>query len=418
MFMLVDCNNFYASCHRIFDPTIKFQPVVVLSNNDGCVVARSNEAKDLGIPMGAVAFKYEQFFIKNKVNVFSSNYQLYADISNRVFKILNTYTPEIEIYSIDECFLKLDGFDRFNLIEYGNTIRDHILNFTKIPVCVGVAPTKTLAKVANRIAKKFPNHHNGVFKIESKEQIFKALKWLSIDDVWGIGRQLSKRLRLFGVEKAIDFVKLSDDFILSNFSIVELRIKKELLGERILELNQPVNKKSIATTRSFESTTSNFDYVSERVSTFSINCAEKLRKQQSKCNLLTVFIQTNFFNKSLPQYSRSITIKLPFESNSSITICKYANIALKQIYKNGYDYKRAGVIVSGISLESHQQFNLFENENPKHIPLMKTIDFLNLKYGIGTSKIATQDLNRTWKMKQERISPCYTTKWNEILIVD
>ncbi|MDM1299780.1 Y-family DNA polymerase [Empedobacter falsenii] len=418
MFMLVDCNNFYASCHRVFEPSLTEVPIVVLSNNDGCVVARSNQAKDLGIPMGAAAFKYNDLFIKNKVQVFSSNYQLYADLSNRVATILSEFSPDIEIYSIDESFLKLRGFDRFNLVEYGIKIKDRIWQYTHIPVCVGIAPTKALAKVANRIAKKFPSHHHGVFKIETDEQIVKALKWLDIEDVWGIGRQISKRLRLIGVNKAFDFVKLSDEFIRSNFSIVELRLKKELLGISVLDLGEIQTKKSIATTRSFEITTASFDYLKERVSTFAVSSAEKLRKQHSNCNLVTVFVQTNFFKKDFPQYSRSITLKIPFETQSSITISKYATLALNQIFKEGYQYKRAGVIVSGILPESQKQFSLFDFENPKHIALMRSMDSINSKFGSATSKLASQDLKRTWKMKQERLSPCYTTKWNDLLKVD
>ena len=417
MFALIDCNNFYASCHRVFEPKLINQPIVVLSNNDGCVISRSSEAKIIGVPMGAPAHKFQAFFDRNKIHVFSSNYQLYADMSNRVMNILSNYSPNQEIYSVDECFLKLDGFERYDLLKYGEEIRSKVYQFTKLPVCVGIAPSKALAKLANHIAKKFPKHHNGVYIIKTEEQIHKALKWVDIEDIWGIGRRFSRRLRMIGVNKAIDFVNLADDYIRKEFSVVGLRLKKELLGKSVLDLDTISPKKSIATTRSFEKYTNDFEYVKERVSTFAVSCAEKLRKQNSSCNLLTLFIQTNNFDKDKPQYFRSISVNLPYQSNSSITLSKFAIKAFEQIYKEGYQYKKAGIIVSGLVSSDQKQLSLFEEENIRHPNLMKVMDGLNKKFGAAKVKLASQDLERTWKMRQERLSPCYTTKWKDLLIV-
>ena len=417
MYALVDCNNFYASCHRIFEPKLLNKPIVVLSNNDGCVISRSQEAKDIGVPMGAPAHQYQKMFDKNRIEVFSSNYQLYADMSNRVMKILSTYSPDQEIYSIDECFLKFEGFERYDLTNYGQEIKTKILQCTKLPVCVGIAPTKALAKLANHIAKKFPQFHQGVYTIKTEEQIYKALKWADIEEVWGIGRRFSKRLRMIGVHKALDFVNLEDEYIRKEFSVVGLRLKKELLGESVLDLDMISPKKRIATTRSFEKYTNDFEYVKERVSTFAVSCAEKLRKQNSSCNLLTLFIQTNPFDKEKAQYYRTISIHLPYQSNSSITLSKVAVRAFEQIYKDGYAYKKAGILVSGLVPEDPRQLSLFEEENTHHPNLMKAMDVLNKKFGAAKVKLASQDLDRTWKMRQECLSPCYTTKWKDLLIV-
>lgn len=416
MFALVDCNNFYASCQRAFNPSLNKKPVVVLSNNDGCVIARSNEAKPF-IPMGAVAFKYKSIFETNNINVFSSNYALYGDMSNRVMNTLREFTPDLETYSIDEAFLEFTGFENYNLNDYGLKIREKVLNVTKIPVSIGIAPTKALSKVANKIAKKFTEKTSGVYVIDTEEKRIKALKWTKIEDVWGVGRQISKRLQSINVFTAYDFVNLSDDYVKSKFSIVELKLKHELQGEQRLFLEDIQNKKAIATTRSFETTIIELEYLKERVATFAITCAEKLRKQNSHCNLLTVFIQTNRFGLNDLQYSKSIALKLPYATNSSITISQFAIKGLQEIYKTGFSFKKAGVIVSGITPENEKQMNLFLDENPKHRIVMQTIDKLNADLGSKKLKLGTQDLERTWKMRQEKLSKRYTTNWNELLEV-
>lgn len=420
MYALVDCNNFYASCERVFNPSLNGKPIVVLSNNDGCVIARSNESKELGIPMGAPAFEYENTFRINDIKVFSSNYPLYADMSNRVMTILKSYCPEIEVYSIDESFLCFKGFEKYDLVKYAQEIKDVIYQITKIPVCIGIAPTKALAKLANRIAKKFPKHHNGVYMINSQDKIEKALKWVKCEDIWGIGRRLSKRLSYIGCHTAYDFTLLSDEYLRRNFSIVELRLKKELLGESVLKLDEVQRKKSIATTRSFEKTINDYEMLKERVSTFAISCAEKLRKEKSKCNIITVFVMTNRFDKSQSFNSKTLSTTLDFDTNSSIVLSKAALFLLdKLVPEEGKvpDYKKAGVIVSAITPDNQAQINLFNSESLKHKELMKVIDKLNSNYGDYMLKLASQDLKRKWQMKQERLSPCYTTKISDILKV-
>ena len=252
MFALIDCNNFYASCERVFKPSLNGQPIVVLSNNDGCAIARSNEAKALGIPMGAPAFEYKELFLQHRVHVFSANFALYGDMSNRVMNILQQYSPEFEIYSIDEAFLKLIGFEHFDLHSYGIEMSYKVKAWTGIPVSVGIAPTKALAKIANRVAKKFPDKTKTCYVIDDDEKRIKALKWLDIEDVWGIGRQHAKRLRMIGVRKAYDFTQIEDAWVRRNMSVVGLRLKMDLMGLPTLDLEDIQPKKNIATTRSFE----------------------------------------------------------------------------------------------------------------------------------------------------------------------
>lgn len=418
MFALIDCNNFYASCERVFRPDLIGKPVVVLSNNDGCVIARSNEAKAVGIPMGAPAFEYDKIFKANNVQVFSANFALYGDMSQRVMTILSDYSPEIEIYSIDEAFLKLKGFEHFNLQNYGTDMRCRVTKWTGIPVSVGIAHTKALAKVANRIAKKYPTETQGVYIIDSEEKRIKALKWLKIEDVWGIGRQHAKRLNANKVFTAFDFTMLDDVWVKKHLAIVGLRLKHDLQGIETLDLEAPRAKKTIATTRSFDTNYTKIEALQERISTFAVSCAEKLRKQNSCCNSLIVFIHTNRHRKDLPQYSRNIVVKLPFPTNSNIELAKFALQALLFIFKQGYQYKKAGVIVRDFTSENDTQLSIFENSNPRHYPLMQTIDKLNALYGQQKIKLGSQDTKRIWKMKQEKLSPRYTTKLSDIITIN
>ncbi|MBC8753958.1 Y-family DNA polymerase [Kordia sp. YSTF-M3] len=418
MYCLVDVNNMYASCERVFNPSLEGKPVVVLSNNDGCVIARSNEAKKLNIPMGAVAHLFKKTFEENNINVFSSNYTLYGDLSERIMNTLATFTPDIEIYSIDEAFLYFKGYDRFNFETIGNDMRNAVAHGQGIPISVGFAPTKALAKVANKIAKKFPSKTNGVYVMDSEEKIKKALKWLSVEDIWGIGARYASKLKRYGINNALQFTEASDQWIRKEFTVVGLRLKKDLEGIPTLSLEEVQNKKAIATTRSFSGMISNIQDIGERVSTFAVTCSEKLRKQQSCCNLIMVFIHTNGHRTDLKQHRKNIVIKLPYPSNSSIVISKYAKHALKSIYKEGYHYKKAGVIVMGIVPDTNMQLNMFLESNAKHKPLMVTIDKLNGKYGSHTLKLGGQDPKRAWKMRQERLSPNYTTDINEIIVVN
>lgn len=417
MFALVDCNNFYASCERVFRPELNGKPIVVLSNNDGCAIARSNEAKALGVPMGALAFEYEQFFIQNKIHVFSANFALYGDMSNRVMTILQDYSPELEIYSIDEAFLKLKGFENFNLHSYGIKMSQNVREWTGIPVSIGIAPTKALAKIANRIAKKYPERTETCYVIDSEEKRLKALKWLAIEDVWGIGRQHAKRLKEVGVKTAYDFTQLDDGWVKRNLAIVGLRLKRDLLGIPTLDLEDIKPRKNIATTRSFERNLTQFEELKERITTFAVSCAEKLRKQHSSCNSLMVFVRTNSHRADLKQYSNSVVIKIPFPTSSSIEIAQYAVKALGQIFVQGFQYKKAGVVIMDFTPNCDVHLSLFENSNPKHNRLMKVIDLINQSFGQQKIKLASQDQKRVWKMKQERLSPRYTTRLSDVIVV-
>jgi DNA polymerase V len=417
MFGLVDCNNFYASCERLFNPSLIGKPIVVLSNNDGAVIARSNEAKALGIPMGTVAYQYEKFFIENGVSVFSANFALYGDMSSRVMTILQEYTPELEIYSIDEAFLKLVGFEYFDLNQYGYDIQKHVRTWSGIPVCIGIAPTKALAKVANKIAKKFPQHTNNSYVIDTEEKRIKALKWTKIEDVWGIGRKHSIRLKEVGVHTAYDFTQINDAWVRRNLSVVGLRLKHDLQGIPTLDLEDIKPRKNIATTRSFERNLSEYNDIKERITTFAVSCSEKLRRQNSCCTSVLVFIRTNSHRAELEQYNNSVVVKFPFPTNSSIEIAKFACDGFDRIFRKGYQYKKAGVIIMDFKPQDEIQLNLFDNSNPKHLPLMKVMDRINASFGQQKIKLASQDQKRVWKMKQEKLSPRYTTRLSDVIVI-
>ena len=417
MFGLIDCNNFYVSCERVFQPNFNKKPVVVLSNNDGCVISRSNEAKKLKIPMGAPAFKYKKEFEKHNIKVFSSNYPLYGDMSRRVMSILEYYTPNIEIYSIDEAFLKFNNSKYFDIVEESYKMRKQINQWTGIPVSIGLAPTKSLAKIANKIAKKFNTKTLGVYALDNQEKTIKALKWTPVEDVWGIGRRQSKLLRSIGIKNAFEFTSLSDQWVKKNMSVVGLRLKKDLSGSPFIKLEEiRSKKKSIATTRSFESKLTLLTEIEERISTFATSCAEKLRKQNGYCTSLLVFLRSDPFKKD-GQYSNSLVVNLPYSTNSSLIISKQAVFALRKIFKPGIAYKKAGVLVLDIKPKENRQLNLFESNIAGHDKLMKAIDNINYKYGGHQIKLGNQDLNRVWKMKQEKLSPKFTTLLNEIIKV-
>jgi len=418
MFALVDCNNFYASCERVFNPNLIGKPVAILSNNDGCVIARSDEAKALGLPMGAPIFKWESFCKANNVTVLSSNYPLYGDMSSRVMSILKQYSPDIEVYSIDESFLYFKGFDNYDFTKYGLEIKSRILKWTGIPTCVGIAPTKALSKVANKIARKYPNQTKGVYVIDGDERRLKALKWLPIEDVWGLGRQLSKQLLAKDCNTAYDFTQLSDVWVQKNFSVVESKLKRDLQGIPTLKLDEIVTqKKMIATTRSFDYSYSDIEYIKERVATFAVSCAEKLGKQGSSCYVIIVMLKSDKHKKELEQHRISTSVNLTYPTNSSLIISNCAISALMSIFKKGIQYKKAGVSVTGLVPMDNHQLHLFDQENPKHEPLMKSIDSINAKYKNNKVKIANQNLKHTWKMRQDRLSPKYTTNINDIIVV-
>ena len=417
MFALVDCNNFYASCERVFNPNLQNKPVAILSNNDGCVISMSDEAKKIGLPFGAPIFKWEQFCKDHNITVLSSNYPLYGDMSARVMSILSDFSPDVEVYSIDESFLEFKGFENYNFEEYATKIRSRILKWTGIPTCVGIAPTKGLSKVANKIARSNLKQSKGICVIDSDEKRIKALKWTQIGKVWGIGRGLQKRLQAKGCVTAYDFTQISSNWVLKELSIVGWRLQKDLQGIPKIPLEEVSSKKMIATTRSFEYTYSDIDNIKERISTFAASCAEKLRAQKSSCHMLIVQLSSDRHKKDLEQHRESKTVVFSYPTDSTLTLSSAAVQAVKAIFKAGIKYKRAGVIVAGLVPNDNFQLNLFDHENPKHKPLMSAIDGLNKKFKADKIKLANQDLKRTWKMRQERLSPKFTTNINEVLVV-
>jgi DNA polymerase V len=417
MFSLVDCNNFYASCQRVFDPKLEHRPIVVLSNNDGCVIARSNEAKKLGIIMGAPAFQFEKTFEEKGIVVFSSNYALYGDMSNRVMNTLADFTPDIQVYSIDEAFLKFYGFENYNLTQYGQEIHQWVKKCTGIPISVGFAETKALAKVANKIAKKFPDRTGNAYVIDTRDKMEKALRWTEIGDVWGIGRRYADRLQRLGIKNAWQFTQMPDEWVLKNMTVVGLRLKRDLSGLPTLDFEDIKPKQNISTTRSFEGMTKDFDFLRERIATYSYACAEKLRNQKSNCNLVTVFLNTNRFREDLAAYNPCLTVATGFPTSSALDLNGFAQKALKLIYKEGYHYKKAGVIISAITPNESRQLNMFYGEDPRHMDLMQVMDKINRRVGNTKVMLAAQDLGRKWKMKQERLSPYYTTRWPDLITV-
>ena len=417
MFALIDCNNFYASCERVFNPNLQQKPVAILSNNDGCVISMSDEAKKLELPFGAPIFKWEQFCKEKNITVLSSNYPLYGDMSARVMNILADFSPEVEVYSIDESFLKLNGFENYNLYEYGTTMRSRVLKWTGIPTCVGIAPTKALCKIANKIARSNLKQSKGICVIDSEENRIKALKWTKIGNVWGIGSRLKKRLQEKGCVTAWDFTQLPSSWVLKNFSIVEWRLQKDLQGISKIPLEEVSSKKMIATTRSFENTYSDLENIKERISTFATRCAEKLRNQESSCHMLVVKLSSDRFQKNSQQHRESTSVIFSYPTDSTLEIANAAIKAVKTIFKPGIKYKKAGVIVTGLVPNDNFQLNLFTHENPKHKPLMAAMDNLNKKFKGDKVKLGNQDLKRTWKMRQKRLSAKFTTNINDIIIV-
>jgi DNA polymerase V len=419
MYALVDCNNFYASCERVFQPKFNGKPVAILSNNDGCVISRSNEAKAAGVPMGAPAFQIKELVKEKNVQLFSSNYPLYGDLSSRVMSILGQFTPNVEIYSIDEAFLNFDGLDILDYHDYGLQMKNRVQKWVGIPVCIGFAETKALSKIANKIAKEFQQRTQGVYVIDNEEKRLKALKWTKIEDVWGIGYRMKKKAKLRNIQTALDFIQPQHEaWVKREMGVVGLRLKCELEGKSVLDL-EPIKeqKKSIATTRSFPKQIAEFDLLRERVTTFAAVCAEKLRKQHSCCHTIIVMLVVDKHSVKTTKYYFNMAVTLPYASNSTLTITNAAVDMLKKLHKGneGIKFKKAGVIVTELIDENKKQLQLFGEENPKHLALMKTMDKLNHKIGDTKVKLASQNLTLTWNMNQNHLSPKYTTKFKDIL---
>jgi DNA polymerase V len=419
MFALVDCNNFYASCERVFNPSLENKPVVVLSNNDGCVIARSNEAKAIGIKMGEPAFKIEEFIKKNEVAVYSSNYALYGDMSDRVMKTLNEFAPQLEIYSIDEAFIDLSNMPYIDLFDYCKMIRQKVKQYTGIPVSIGIAPTKTLAKLANRYVKKH-RREVGVCILDNDIDTVIALQATDVEDIWGVGRQYAKLLQSNNIFTAYDFVNTPKNWIQKHLKIVGLRTQQELNGKSCISLDlQPEPKKVILNSRSFGQNQTDLGVIKEAVANFAARCGEKLRKQNSCATLVHVFIHTNAFKTDDPQYFNSKIIQLPLASAHTPELIAAAHLALDLIFKSGFRYKKAGVMVSGIVPDNQLQTNLFHEpkNTEKDRKMMAKIDILNKLMGRDKVKFAAQGFGRTWKLRQEHKSQCYTTRIDEILII-
>ncbi len=421
MFAVIDCNNFFVSCEKVFNPALEGKAVVVLSNNDGCVVSRSQEAKDLGVKMGMPAYQMEEQF-GEKVQPFSSNYRLYGDMSRRVMNVLQELVPSMEIYSIDEAFASFKGMSLEQIEEKAAQIVKIVRKYTGIPVCVGIAPTKTLAKVANWYAKKYKGY-NGYCIIDTPEKREKALQKLDIGEVWGIGRRYAKFLKGEGVNTAYAFTQKSAWWVKKNMGITGLRTQMELNGQPVAQLDIKEEKKSITTSRSFGEMVSSLEELESAVSSFAAACAGKLRHQNSVAGYITVYILTNFYREDLPKYYNSITLKLPEATDGTMELVGEALRGLKQIYRKGYLYKKAGVIVGDISPSNGVQQNLFEHKDVEKInSINKVLDSINQKYGRDTLKIAVQGglqgkdgENERWVMKRSCLSGNYTTEIKEII---
>lgn len=413
MFALADCNNFYASCHRLFEPQYNGLPVVVLSNNDGCVIARSNEAKACGIRMGAPFFKIREEIKRHNIAVFSSHYTLYGDISARVMTNLARFTPEVEVYSIDECFLGLTGIE--NLSDYGKQIRETVIYNTGIPISVGIAPTKVLAKVANKTSKKT----NGVMVLETEEEIANALADYPVEDLWGVGRQFSHKLIKDGIETAAQFRNLPMDWVQSNMTIVGLRMWRELWGESCLPLKTVLDpKKGMCTSRAFGKLTSDYHELKEATSSYAARLGTKLRREKLCTSVLSVRLLTNKFGPEALQAYPAITIPLEHPVNNTMDLVRIALHGLKKIYMRGYLFQKVEVTATGLIPEAEVQLNIFsEFKGIKHDKVSRVLDQLNMHYGAGTLKMAGEGMEQKWTMKRKFLRPGYTTNWNDIIKV-
>ncbi len=396
---LIDCNSFYVSCERLFNPKIRKKPVVVLSNNDGCIVSRSNEAKALGIKMGEPYFKAKDIIIKNDVQVFSSNYSLYGDLSRRVMRTLKRFNSDIEVYSIDEAFMDLTNFSDSEVLDVGQEIRETVLQWTGIPTSIGIAKTKTLSKVANHIAKK---KQSGVTSFIGIDNIDPLLERVDINDVWGVGRQLTKFYHKNGIYNAKQLKNKSNTWIKKNSNVLGSRTAMELRGISCIDLEKTKSKrKSCVVSRSFGQRIEKYQELKEAVAGYCLNACEKIRSETLVAKSITVFIRTSPFQSRFGYYSNSKTIDFPIGTNDSIEIVKTALTALESIFKNGYRYQKAGVLLSGLS-EATNNKNLFSSEKDEKInSLMKSIDNTNYRYGRSTLSLASAGVHKRWNMKRE-----------------
>ena len=419
---LIDVNNFYVSCERVFNPKLVGKPVVVLSNNDGCAVARSNEVKALGIGMGAPWFKFKDLAKQHGIIGLSSNYALYADMSNRVMSILREYSPDQEVYSIDESFLDLTGFQSRNLVNYGQHMRKRILKWTGLPVCVGIGATKTLSKLANHCAKKRPVFNSVCnFNTMSPVELDDLLGQVDVGEIWGVGRKLAPKLHALGFNTVLDLKRANPERLRQQFSVVMEKTIRELNGTVCIELEEiSPAKKQILRSRSFGQPVRDYESLAQSITLYMSSAAEKLRRQQSYAGSVHVYIRTSPFKPDDPLYSNGMTIPLPSPTDDTMQLVNVALWALKQIYKPNYNYAKAGVMLSEIVSIEGVQTDLFSpsQASPKSSALMSAMDSINRKMGKESIKLASEGFTRPWKMKQGNKSPSYTTKWCDVPIVN
>ena len=421
MIALVDCNSFYATCEQVFRPDLLGKPVVVLSNNDGCIIAANKEAKAISeISMFEPIFKIKKQLIKHNVTIFSSNYTLYGEMSQRVMNILSAFSPQVEIYSIDEAFVDVSGMEYFSLNQFGHQMKDTIFGYTGLPVGVGIAPTKVLAKLANRISKKRVSENQGVFVIDSEEKRIEALKWATIKMIWGIGSKHAKRLKKIGIFTAYEFTQLPEEWVRKNMTVVGVRIWNELKGQPSIKFKtMPKPKKGIGTSKSFGKKIEDLGMIQEACSYYISEVSEVLRNQKSCATYLQVFLHTNYFSDRDKQYSNSITVTLSIPTSDTFVLISEAKKALDAIYKPGYRFKKVGVCLSGIIPREYVQGNLFvAAPQCDKKELMNVFDMMNRKYGKSTlfsGLVGTRV--KEWELIKEDRSPRYTTQWNELLKV-
>ncbi|MBA3006487.1 MAG: Y-family DNA polymerase [Proteobacteria bacterium] len=417
VFALVDCNNFYVSCERLFRPELNGKPVVVLTNNDGCIVARSNEAKALGIPMGEPFFKVKHVIAKHKVHVFSSNYALYGDLSHRVMDVLRQMEPDVEVYSIDEAFISLPVTKVWDRVKYAAELRERVRKQVGIPVSIGIATTKTLAKIANRVAKK-EEQFNGVFDLAGNSQIDQVLAMTEVNDVWGIGRRSTEKLNSRGIYTALDLKTADETWIRKQLTVVGARTALELNGISCISLeNAPPCPKSIITSRSFGHPVTDLYNLREAVINFVSIAGEKLRKLGVEADTLNIFITTGPFDEQA-SYSNNQTITLHQPTSSTPDLITAALQCLKSLYKPGYRYRKTGVMLAGIVKQGYRQQDLFSFLRPaekEDKQLMTALDRINSKWGRSTIQYGmTTAEDKPWLMQQTRKSPAYTTNWQEL----
>lgn len=416
MYALIDGNNFYVSCERVFNPALAGVPVVVLSNNDGCVVARSNEVKALGVKMGTPWYQLRELAEQHGIRAFSSNYSLYADMSNRMMRVLADYSPAQEIYSIDECFLGLGGFQRRDLVDHAQRMRRQVRQWIGIPVCVGIGETKTLAKLANHCAKKHLAGVEGVCDLTRLADAQRAdlFATLPVNEVWGVGRRLTEQLHRRGIE-TVEALRRSDPETLRQaFSVVLERTVRELNGISCLSLEAVApNKRQIMSSRSFGADVHDLPSLAEAVALYVGRAAEKLRRQDALAGMLQVYIRTNPFKANAPQYQRGLTIPLPEATDDTPRLIRAAHWGLRRLYKPGYAYQKAGIALLDLRPRAQAQLGLFANHADRGA-LMRVMDRINATYGSGTLRPAAEGMRQGWRMKRERKSPAYTTQWHEL----